>query len=203
MIDGVSPGPICGWTFIEPFGAFGGEFNFTPGIMSGDSFDADDFPIAAKPLPAPLASVFGISGQWSFTEHTTVPNALTTYQLSLNNTGLTEALSVSFFGDGSAAVQAGDPNSIPFYLGAWTPVAGATHTAHFTIDGAGVPRLWLDGVEIPLVFIANVLSPWTLYPAESIAYGDGAGDIAPSVSHVTDIFVTAGVVGPETVFCCP
>jgi len=33
-----------------------------------DTFDADDFPIAFKPLSAPLATVFGLSGQFDFTE---------------------------------------------------------------------------------------------------------------------------------------
>ena len=168
-----------------------------------DTFDADDFPIDDKPLPAPLASVFGLSGQWSFTEYTTVPNATTTYQLLVNNTGLTESVGVSLFGDGNIVVQGGDPNNIPTYTGTWTPTPGASHVVHFTIDGAGVPRLWIDGVEITLVFLANVGSFWTLYPAESASYGGGAGDPTPGTSPTTSIFVTAGVVGPETVFCCP
>lgn len=171
--------------------------------MSGDTFDNDDFPIAAKPLPAALASVFGVSGQWSFTEFTTPPNSSTVYQLVVNNTGLTESLSVSFFGDGNVGVEAGDPTNIPLYLGTWTPSAGATHTVHFTVDGAGVPRLWLDGVEIPLTFVANVPTAWTFFPAQSIAYGVDSADAAPTSSPVTDFFVTAGIVGPETVFCCP
>lgn len=171
--------------------------------MSMDTFDADDFPIATKPLPAPLASVFGISGQWSFTEYATVPNATTTYQLLVNNTGLTESVAVSLFGDGSIVVQAGDPNSIPTYTGTWTPTPGAAHTVHFSVDGAGVPTLFIDGVAVPLVFLANVGSFWTSYPAEAVSYGGGAGDPTPGSSPTRNIFVTAGVTGPETVFCCP
>jgi hypothetical protein len=115
VINGVTPGPVCGWTFIEPFGALGGQFTFSPGVMLMETFDADDFPIAAKPLASPLATVFGVSGQFTFTEHQTPPNPNTTYQLIVNNTDLSESLLVSLFGDGSLIVQAGDPAAIPTY----------------------------------------------------------------------------------------
>lgn len=203
MIDEGSPGPVCGWTFIEPFGPTGGQFAFTPGIMSMDTFDADDFPIAAKPLSAPLASVFGISGQFSFTEYPTPPNALTTYQLLLNNTGLTESFNIVLFGDGNLVFQLGDPTNSPTYTGTWAPVAGADHTVYFAIDGVGVPTLIIDGVAIPLIFLANVPSFATLFPAGVVTYGGGAADITPASSPVRNIFITAGVTAPETVFCCP
>lgn len=194
---------MCGWTFIEPFGALGGEFNFMPGVMSMDTFDADDFPTATKPLPAPLVSVFGISGQFDFTEYLTPPNAGTTYQIFMNNTGLTETLSVSLFGDGSVAVQAGPPASIPTYVGTWTPTPGAAHVVHFSIDLLGVPTLYIDGVAVPLVLFGSVPSFGTLYPANSISYGGGAADAAAASSLLRSLFITAGMVGPETVFCCP
>jgi hypothetical protein len=171
--------------------------------MSMDTFDADDFAIAAKPLPAPLASVFGVSGQFDFTEYTTPPNSTTTYQAIVNNSGITESLLVSLFGDGSAVVQAGDSTLIPTYTGAWTPTPGASHVVHFTIDGAGVPRLWIDGVEVTLVFVGNVGTFFSLYPDNNISYGGGAGDPTPDQSPLRSLHVTAGVVGPETVFCCP
>lgn len=202
-INGASPGPVCGYTYIEPFGAFGGQFAFTPGVMSMDTFDADDYPIATKPLPAPLASVFGISGKFSFAEYLTPPNPNTTYQLVLNNTGLTESLAISMFGDGSIIVQVGDPNSIPTYSGVWTPVPGATHTVFFAIDGAGVPTIYIDGVAIPVPFLADVFSVWNLYPAQSISYGGGSGDANPGNSPLYNLFATSGVVDPATVFCCP
>lgn len=202
-INGGAPGPVCGWTFIEPFGALGGEFNFTPGVMSMDTFDADDFPIAAKPLPASLPSVFGISGQFDFTEYSTAPNLNTAYQLSVNNFDLSESLFISLFGDGTIGVQVGDPASIPFYTGAWTPTPGADHVVHFSIDGAGIPTLYIDGVLTPLLFIANVPSFLTLYPADSVHYGGGAGVVGAGVSPTRNIFLTAGLVGPETDFCCP
>jgi hypothetical protein len=204
-IDGADPGPVCGWTFIEPFGALGGEFNFTPGVMSMDTAGVNQFPIATKPLPSPLASVFNVSGRWSFTEYATVPNANTTYQILVNNTGLTESLFVSLYGDGNIAVQAGDSNNIPTYLGVgtWTPTPGASHVVHFEIDGAGAPTLYLDGVLVPLTFIGDIFSFSVLYPAEAVSYGGGAASANPAESPVESIFITAGIVGPDTVFCCP
>lgn len=203
VINGGAPGPVCGWTYIEPFGALGGEFTFTPGVMSMDTAGAAEFPIAAKPLPALLATVFGISGQFGFTEYPTAPNASTTYQIFMNNTGLTETLSVSLFGDGSVVIQAGPPASIPTYTGTWTPTAGAAHVVHFVIDGVGVPTLFIDGVAVPLVFLGNVPSFGASYPANSISYGGGAAVAAAASSPLRNLFITAGATGPETEFCCP
>lgn len=171
--------------------------------MSMDTFDADDGPVAFKPLPASLASVFGVSGQFDFTEYPTPPNATTSYQVVVNNFDISESLVVSFFGDGSVVVQAGDPVSIPLYVGTWTPTPGAAHTVHFSIDGAGVPTLFLDGVAIPLLFLANVPSFSILYPANMISYGGAAGVVTPASSPLRSLFVTTGILGPETVFCCP
>lgn len=203
VINAVTPGPVCGWTYIEPFGPVGGQFTFTPGIMMMDTFDADDFPLAAKPFPDPLVSIFGISGQFDFTEYQTPPNATTTYQILINNSGLTESVFVALFGDGTVIFQAGDPTSIPLYFGTWIPTAGAAHVVHFSVDGAGIPTIYVDGVLVPLVFSANVPSFAALYPADSITYGGGSGDAAPDTSPLRRLFLTAGVVSPETVFCCP
>jgi len=201
-IDAAAPGPVGGWTFIEPFGALGGEFNFTPGIMSMDTFDADDFAIAVKPLTDPLSSVFDISGQFDFTEYSTPPNPTTTYQVIMNNSDISESLSVSLFGDGNIVVQAGDSTTIPTYTGTWTPDAGA-HVVHFTIDALGIPRIWIDGIEKVLAFLGNVGTFFSFYPANNISWGGGAGDVTPDVSPLRHLFLTAGVVGPETIFSCP
>lgn len=167
-----------------------------------DTFDADDFPIAVKPLPAPLATVFGVSGQFDFTEYPTAPNAATTYQLLINNTGLTETLLVSLFGDGTIVVQAGPPASIPTYTGVWTPTPGAAHVVHFAIDGAGVPTIYIDDVLMPLALFGNVPSFGASYPANNISWGGGSGVAAAASSPLRNIFVTAGITVPETEFCC-
>lgn len=201
-INDGSPGPVCGWTFIEPFGNLGGSFTFTPGVMSMDTTGVGDFPIAAKPFTAPLPTMSGLSGQFAFTEYQTVPNPSTAYQVLMNNLGTTETFLVSLTGDGNVLVQAGPTVLIPTYLGTWTP-NGGSHVVHFSVDGTGVPLLFIDGVNIPLVFFGDVLSVGSSYPDNSISYGGGAADVAPASSPLRDLFVTAGVVGPETVFCCP
>lgn len=200
VINGASPGPVCGWTYIEPFGPLGGQFTFTPGQMMMDTFDADDFPIASKPFSASLASIFGISGQFDFTEHQTVPNLNTTYQLLINNFDISETYFVGLFGDGGVVVQAGSSASLPTYSGTWTPNNGA-HVVHFAVDGVGVPTLFIDGVPIPLVFVAN-LAPFGPYPADSVSYGGGSGDATPDSAPIRSIFVTAGSTPPDTEFCC-
>lgn len=200
VINGAAPGPVCGWTYVEPFGPVGGQFTFTPGIMMMETFDADDFPIAAKPFAAPLASVFGISGQFDFTEYQTPPNAITTYQLLINNFDLSEMYFLGLFGDGSIIVQAGDPSNIPTYTGTWTPNGGA-HVVHFEVDGAGIPTLFIDGVAIPLTFLGN-FATFGGFPADSVSFGGGAGDPTPASAPIRSIFVTAGSTPPETEFCC-
>lgn len=167
-----------------------------------DSFDADDFPIAAKALANPLATIMGLSGQFEFTEYPTPPNANTAYQVIVSNFDGSEVLFVSLFGDGSVLIQAGNPASIPTYIGVWTP-NGGTHVVHFSVDGAGVPTLYIDGVPIPMPFIANLPSFGSLYPVNSITYGGGSGDATPAVSPLFGLFLTAGAVGPSTEFCCP
>lgn len=202
VISGAAPGPVCGWTFIEPFGALGGLFTFTPGVMSMDTAGATQYAIATKALPASLSSVWGISGQFDFTEYPTTPNAETTYQIFMNNSDISEVLSVSLFGDGSVVVQAGDVDSCPTYVGSWTP-DGSAHVVHFSIDSSGVPTLWIDGNEVSLTLYGSVGTWAASYPANSINYGGGAAVATPASSPLRHLFVTDGETGPETEFCCP
>lgn len=201
VISGAAPGPVCGWTFIQPFGDLGGMFTFTPGVMSMDTAGATQFAISVKPLPASLSDVWNISGQFDFTEYPTPPNGDTTYQIFLLNSDISKLLSVSFFGDGSCAVQAGPKDSVPTYFGSWTPNAGA-HRVHFSIDASGAPTLWLDGVKITLTFFGDV-GTFDGYPANNISWGGGAAVATPASCPLRSLFLTEGETGPETIFCCP
>src|SRR6185369_7283680 len=192
MIDGSSPGPVCGWTFITPFGPLGGEFNFTPGSMSMDTDTDTEYAIAWKTLPAAFASFFDISGQFTFTEYLSTPNGFTTYQIVANNVDISESLSVSFFGDGSLGILVGDSTLTPFYVGTWTPTPGATHTVSFSIDALGIPTLYVDGVEISLTLFGSVSSFFTLYPANMLSWGGGSGDPAAGSSVLESMFLTSG-----------
>lgn len=164
--------------------------------------DAGDFPAARKPMPAPLATVNGLSGQYSFTEYPSVPAALTAYNLYITNFDLSQIILVSLLGDGNVFVQVGDPAAAPSYAGTWTPNNGQ-HQVHFSTDALGLPTLWIDMVPIPLAFIGNIFSFASLEPANNIAFGFGSADAAVVTSPVTNIFVTAGSLDPGTEFCCP
>lgn len=202
-IDGAAPGPLNGWTFIEPFGATGGEFVFSDGIMSMDTAGATENPMAAKDLPAPLASVLGISGQFDFTEYASVPNPTTTYQIFINNAGITETFSVSLFGDGNLIIQAGPTGAAPSFVGTFTPTPGGAHVVHFSVPLVGAPSLYIDGVEVTLTPIGDVPTFGASFPSNALSYGGGSGDAAAGQSPVRNIFVATGELGPETVFCCP
>lgn len=201
-IDGASPGPMCGWTFSEAFGVFGGSISFTPGVMTLNTTNANDFPGATKPLPAPLVTVNGLSGQFEFTEYATPPNVNTTYELFVTNQDLSEGLTIALFGDGSVAVQVGLPAAAATYTGAWTPNNGS-HDVHFSTDALGVPTLYIDQVAIPLTFIGNSFSFPSFLPTNVVSFFGGSADPTPASSPVRNIFLTAGALGPATEFCCP
>lgn len=202
VMSEVSPGPLCGWTYDMSQGSPGGTVTFAPGSMSFDTDDASDFPAARKPLPAPLVTVNGLTGQYSFTEYPSVPNVATAYNLYMTNFDLSEVVVVGLLGDGSVFFQVGDPAAAPSYFGAWTPNNGS-HTIHFSIDALGVPAIWIDGVSIPLTFFGNIPSFAASEPANHIAFGFGSGDAAVVTAPLTNVFVTAGSLSPSTEFCCP
>lgn len=202
VISGASPGPLCGWTFNEAFGPLGGTVTFSPGSMSFDTAGAADFPGDTKPIPAPLASVKGVSGKFEFTEYQTVPNAFTTYDLILNNQAMDDTIVLGLLGDGSLLFQTGDPASSSTYTGTWVPNNGP-HVVAFQTDALGVPSLWIDGVIIPLTFIGMGASFASLLPANSISFFLGSSDAAPGTAPVRNVFVAQGAFGPATDFCCP
>lgn len=199
---GPGPGPLCGWTFNTGFGPLAGSISFTSGAMSFDTKSATDFPGASKPIPVSMAGVNGLTGQFTFTEYPTAPNPSTTYDLYANNVDSSQSISMGLFGDGTISFQVGPSASAPVYSGAWTPDNG-THTVHFNVDNAGVPALFIDGVAVPLLFIGNAPSFASIFPANSVVLFIGSGDPAPTSSVVSDLFLTAGVLGPEAEFCCP
>lgn len=201
-ITGVSPGPVCGWTFTEFFGVFGGTIIFTPGQMSFFTANPIEFPGATKPIPAPLVTVNGVSGQFDFTEYPTPPNLGTDYTFFVTNQDLSEVISIGLFGDGTLIIAAGDPAAIPTYTGTWTPTLSA-HRIYFSIDLLGVPSLFIDGVAVALTFAGLSTSPASGLPANVVSLLIGGGDVTPGASPVRSVFLTAGNVGPNTVFCCP
>lgn len=202
VITGASPGPLCAWTFSEAFGPLGGDVTFTPGSMSFGTSGAGDFPGDTKPLPTPLASMRSLSGKYEFTEYPTAPSGMTSYNLILNNQPLDDSAVLVLYGDGSVVFQVGDPSNAGNYTGVWTPNNGS-HAVAFQISALGVPTLWIDGVSIPLVFAGTSATFAGFLPANSISFFLSSADAAPTAAAIRSVFVTAGIVGPAAVFCCP
>lgn len=198
-----SPGPVCGWTFTEIFGAFGGTVVFTPGQASFVSADAIELPGATKQIPAPLVTVNGISGQFDFTEYPTPPSPGTTYNIFVVNQALDQVAVFGLNGDGSVVVGVGDPTAFPTYVGTWTPTPLGAHRIHFSVDSLGVPSLFIDGVAVALTFVGLSVSAAGGLPPSSVALVIAGGDVTPTASPVRRVFLTAGNVGPNTIFCCP
>jgi len=202
MISGGSPGPVCGWTFIEPFGPLGGSVTLSPGNMTFNVAAATDDPVDTKSLPVPLGSVNGITGQFGFTEFATPPGPNTSYVFVLNNQALNDSLVIALFGDTSVVVQVGDPANGSNYISAWTPNNGS-HVVSFQVDSSGVPLLWIDGLSIPLMFIGMGTNIGSLLPANSVSFAVSSGDPTPATAPVKNLFITTGALPPQTRFCCP
>lgn len=201
QISQASPGPVCGWTFSTAFGTSTEPILLGPGHLTIQTSTNTDYIGATHPLSRPLASLFEMSGQFEFTEYQTPPNAFTTYQLFVNNIDLSQGFLVSLAGDGTGALQIGDPANSPTYIFLWTPNFGS-HVVHFSIDSLGKPRLYIDHVEVTLTFTGNVPTFGGL-PANILGFFGGSAENGAASSTVRNVFLTAGNVGPETIFCCP
>lgn len=202
-IDDAFRGPICGWIFDEMFGNLGGSVSFIPGYMTFNAPTQQELPAASKAIS--LTSFLNITGQFTFSEFPgTSGAALAVYTLQIYDVVNGVVVLVALFDDGTIDFELGPtPGPRSVYSGVWTP-NGGTHKVHFTSDALGTPRLWIDGVEIPLVFFVFDATPPTTIP-NTIDFNmlnfDGPGPAKSST--VRNVFVTTGVLSPDTVFCCP
>jgi hypothetical protein len=170
--------------------------------MSFNTTANTQYPAARKALLATLADILNISGKMSFTEYPTAPNGDTTYQFFITNAALTRTVSVSLFGDGSAAMQVGDIGGCPFYQGTWTP-NGGSHEVYFGVDATGLPVLYLDGVEIALTLLGNIPTFAGSLIADSITVFCASAAAGAASSVVSELFVTQGPSAVGREFCCP
>lgn len=151
---------------------------------------------------SPVPNFLGVSGQFLFSEFSSAPIASTTYQFAGTNFDLTDSFVLALFGDGNVFFQVGDPTLAPFYVGTWTPNNGP-HKVSFSISALGVPTLFIDDVEIPLVLGGSAFSVMALYPV-NIANVLAASGFAGAVSSVwTKLFLTSGILPPTTEYECP
>jgi hypothetical protein len=202
-INGGSPGPVCGWTFSEAFGPKGGQVTFTPGVMSLDALGGlSNTPGAGKPLPGTLAGVTNLSGQFKFTEHPGSLATSTDYQFYLFDSTFTNWISLYLNASGFAQVIVGPTAGADGYNGTWVPTGG-THKIDFSINSIGVPTLFIDDVAIPLVFSGGGFSPFGTFAAGTLYFFSLRDPAAVTSAKIMDVFVTAGVQPPTTVYCCP
>lgn len=159
------------------------------------SFGADPQGLAFHSVSG--APTVGVTFQFRFAEIAGPPTFNMSYTTGvLDSSGEGNPL-IFLRGDGFIVVFRGALG----YLGTWTPAGnGAVHIVHITVDGAGNPSLFVDGVAIPLTG-PGAVSPVVAGPNQvgaSIQNDDLTGQ-----GYYDRIFVAAGVFPPSTVFCCP
>lgn len=180
-----------------------GTVVLAPGSMSFNNPDQIQQIAAFKSLSVP--GVFNITGQYTFSEFPgTLGVGTASYQLMIDDLAHGDWLAILLEDSGVVNFLVGpQPDGWSNYSGTWTPTGG-THTVHFTVDPAGVPRIWVDGTEIPLTF-TGIGAGGPNPPHNKIEFFtlnfDGPGPAKSSV--VTRAFLTSGNLPPQTVFCPP
>lgn len=199
-INSGSPGPICGWAW-DFTQASGGSISFTPGVMSFNAPTGSEGPADKKAFTASLATVLGMTGQYTFTEWPSpLGNGFAGYEIAIASAGQADLFQLFLENDGDVFLQVGSFGNNSLYLGTWFPNNG-THKVHFTVDALGVPRLWIDGVEIPLTFSGMVFFNPT--SADSVVFVPFEFSGFSDATTVSEVFVATRILPPETVFCCP
>lgn len=108
-------------------------------------------------------------------------------------------------GGGVFSVLIGVGAFIPVFRGNWTPLPGSTYQVHVSVDGAGVPTAFINGVAVPLVSApvgssGGVNAGPNVVVVRTTTYNDDA----PLAEVKRDwVFVHDAPTPPTTVFCCP
>ncbi len=199
-INGGSPGPACGWTFSQAFGPKGGSVSFTPGLMTMLTGAVNEVPAATKPIVLP--AVTNVTMRWNFNEYPAPTGfGFSFYEFYALTAGPTDGIKIRLVDDGSLQVSVGSLATAGFYTGSWVPNNGS-HEVHITVDGSGVPTLYIDGVLVALTFLGNFGIFTGSMPGSVVATFMSSGTVAPDSAGVTSVFLTAGILPPTTEFCC-
>lgn len=201
VINKVSPGPVCGWTFAQAFGDLAGQISFSPGVMRFETVSPTDFPGALKTPGVEVGSIYGTTSEFDFHEFPGPLTANVTYSMVVMNKDGSEGLLIELIGN-LVIVEFGGPATAPLYTGVWNPNHGF-HKFFVTISKNGVPRAWVDGVEIELELFGEVVSIFSFFNPNTINLYLGSEDTNPVSAEVTKAVFTAGIYPSETVFCCP
>lgn len=198
----IPPGSVCGWTFSEAFGAFGGSVSFVPGQMTLESAAAVEFPAASKGASGPI-SIFGLTAQIKFDETTTVPPASgATYTFYIMDQAAANVLLIALADTGGVVIQVGSVGGAQEYSGSWTPNNGA-HTLHVTTNALGVPSFFIDGVAIPLTPTMIVAPLVGTLAANSFSVFFAPNVAGSHTAAVRQVSLTQSILGADTEFCCP
>ena len=101
---------------------------------------------------------------------------------------------VQLFDDGTLFVVVNGTQ----YNGTWTPVPGGDLLVHYFTE-AGVPRLFLNGIEVPLV----LFGPNVSFVFPNILLVGAETPVANSKAAYDFMFVDTSPIPPTAVFCCP
>jgi len=203
-IDVASPGPLNGWTYIDFFDFdASGDVTFQASGPALFNFVSGQGPGMSKPV-AGLTSVNNLTLKYRFTEYPGDPSAVD-YQTVVNDFANGDFLQVDLSASGASVSVGPQPNGWSNYTGAWTPTPGATHDVQVQTDNLGVPRMWVDGVEIALAFNSMGAGGPDYVPPNAIAFLalNFAEPAIPKITaSLTNIFLATGSYPVDTVFCC-
>lgn len=178
----------CGWTIVTPAGTV---------VFDGVKVNEGSSGLNAqgevrKPLSAFPAGDF--TAQFTLQEVAAPPTANITYALGMFDALGNSFISIALFGDGSLFI--GDMTNI--YIGTWTPVSGTIHTVHITRTATGTLTLYIDGIVIPLVFLA----PGPVVGMAGVADLSIANNDLSGQGSYDNVFLADGILPPSTEFCC-
>jgi hypothetical protein len=179
----------------------GGTIQFNPGQMILQNVSGlSETPGADKLIPSPLASILNTTSQFSFTPFQTPLGSSSSYSVWYSDATLTTVVSITIDDFGNVSITLGPVAGANLYQGLFVPDL-TPYKVHVTVDSLGVPRIWIDDNEIPLVFIAN-FPTFTPLPANSVAVfaSDPVG--GPANAIFTQVAIAAGILPETTVFCC-
>jgi len=228
---GASPGPLpegpipCtpASLFAECFTGLsgpvpvGGWANGAQGPIGTSSFDLDKLVqqaasntfAQAQKLLGGAPPVADYTLQFRFMEAPVAPAGSRAYTVDLwGGDGKTKG-TVSFQATtgsptGSVLVRIGAGDPAPAFVGVWTQLPGSTRLVHMSVDLFGVPTLFMDGVNIPLVPAGLAVAVAGGTPNTISAITNGAGPGKPALVAKYDwLFVHLAQTPPSEVFCCP
>lgn len=200
VISSISPGPVCGWAYFISFGGPTSTITFSPGEMRFDAPTSNESPAASKGIS--LSGVNNRTVQFTFQEFDDLRSSIF-YMVLILDALSANMINVYLSPDGVVQVSVGPTSAVPVYQGTWAPNKGR-HTVRVTVDDLGLPRLWVDGVEITLAFFVS--SPYGGgYPDESVIvnFTDVNGPDLSRTSTLNSLFITSGQYPPTQAFACP